>query len=126
MGKIYFNFRSWLLKLRYQGSTLDEVNDALGIDIPSSFSFMRFLNSVSLGDPCSRRLKKFMPRHKAEAIFFKAVAKDSYRNDTYFSYSFSSGYLEVHLAYDCQSRLRRAYMLHRLLREPKEIHLSCS
>lgn len=126
MGTLHFNFKALLLRLRYTGSTIEEVTDALGIDVPSRFSFVRFLDSISEGPPRSQNLKRFMPRHKAEAEFSKAVAKDSFRNDTFFSFDFSSGCLEVHLCYDRQSRLRRAYLIHRLVNEPLEIHLSRS
>ncbi len=113
--------RRGVYRLRYPLSSPLDVIEALGIDVRETLSFKAFLRELTDHSLHSPYLHRLMPREEAEVIFDRAIAKDSYRHDTFFSYILDAQWLEVQLIYDHQDRLRRVYLHHKHFIQPIEV-----
>lgn len=110
--KILKNIRRFFLRFRYPVSLPEDIASALGVSIPNTLTFSEFIARLSDKHLVPTRLKKFMPREKAETIFALAVRKDRFAHNTLFSYYFPEGWIEFILWFDDQDRLRRLYLQH--------------
>ena len=89
-----------------------EVGLALGFKSLSFESFEVFLLQLISREGHGSRLKKFMPRERAESLFLSAEKREIFRNESLFSFQFSSSWLGVSLQFDDANLLRRAYLMH--------------
>ncbi|MBT3394282.1 MAG: hypothetical protein HN411_04140 [Waddliaceae bacterium] len=114
MLKILELFSTLRMRWYYPVSLPADISLALGIDLPQKKiafeDLMRFLISPKIRP---KRLKRFMPREKAEAVFNGAVRKDVFAYNSVYSYYFRNGWLEFILQFDNKSRLRRIYVQHK-------------
>jgi len=109
--------RSWLyhaiLRLRYPVSLPEEIATDLGIMASNFLTFDELVCQLTSVASRPKRLKRFMPREKAEAAFGSAQRKEKFGRSSLFSYYFHEGWLEFHLHFDEHSRLRRMYLQHK-------------
>lgn len=105
------DFQKSLIRLmsrfRYPVSLPEEIACDLGLMIPNTIQckdLIRFLSSPNL-PPI--KLKKYMPRFRAESHFRSPVKSESFPNRTLFSYYLGKGWVVVSLYYDDQALLRR-------------------
>lgn len=92
-----------------------EVGQALGLEELSFESFASFLSHLEKQSYSNIRLKKFMPRERAEALFNSAPKRETFRSESLFSFQFSNSWLGICLKFDENNLLRRAYLMHERL-----------
>lgn len=97
-------------RFRYPVSLPEDVAHDLGMHLPNTLSFHEFL--LLLGSPHQRpaKLRKYMSRTIAEAMFESALKKENFRSCSLFSYYFNKGWLVFALYFDEDARLRRIYL----------------
>lgn len=103
----------FFLRFRYPLSMPEDVGDALGIQISNWVTFQEFVSSLTSPNCRPTKLKKFMPREKAEEAFLSAPIKEKFQHNTLISYCFNEGFVEFILHFDEQSKLRRIYLQHK-------------
>lgn len=112
-----------LIRFRYPVSLPEDVASALGIEVSNFLTFEQFVEYLT-GPLCRpTRLTRFMSREKAEEAFQSAQCKESFHQNTLFSYYFSEGWLEFVLQFDEQSRLRRIYLQHKNIQSDTGIEI---
>ena len=111
------------LRFRYPVSLPGEVAEALGVQVSDYLTFDEFVNQLISPACRPTRLKKFMPRDKAEEAFHGALRKERFTNNTLFSYYFNEGWVEFVLLFDDQSRLRRIYLQHKQITQDEGIEI---
>lgn len=97
-------------RLRYPVSLPDDIANDLGISLPRIRSLKVFLELLSMPATKTKHLKRWMPRHEAEAAFKCAIKKETFSASSFFSYYFNHGWVVVALYFDEHARLRRAYL----------------
>lgn len=113
-------------RLRYPVSLPEDVANALGIHVSNFMTFDQFVSQLVSPKCRPTRLKKFMPREKAEEAFAGALRKEYFKHNSLFSYYFNEGWMEFVLFYDEHSRLRRIYLQHKHIVEEEGIEIPLS
>lgn len=113
----------FFLRFRYPVSLPEDVARALGIEVSNFISFEEFVSRLICPSCRPTRLKKFMPREKAEAAFHGALRKERYQQNTLCSYYFNEGWMEFILSFDEHSRLRRIYIQHKKISTDQGVEL---
>lgn len=116
-------FSRFFLRFRYPVTLPEDIADALGIEVSNFVTFEEFIHRLIEPECCPTKLKKFMPREQAEALFATAQRKEKFRQSTLFSFYFSEGWVEFILEFDAQSRLRRMYLQHRMIQEERGVEI---
>lgn len=122
--KVVNFFYQFLLRFRYPLSLPQDVANDLGIHISQYLSFQEFVHQLTHQNYQLTRLKRFMPREQAEAVFRGALKKEKFVRNSLFSYYFNEGWLEFILQFDEQSRLRRIYVQHKQIKSETGIELT--
>ena len=106
-----FQFQKSLIRLlsrfRYPVSLPEDIAFDLGLMISNTITFKDFICFLSSPNLPPIKLKKFMPRSRAEALFRTPIKKEIFPSSTLFSYYLGKGWVVVSLYYDQQSLLRR-------------------
>lgn len=113
----------FLLRFRYPVSMPEDVARDLGLCFSNFLTFKEFVSCLAHPKVCPANLRKYMPRSQAEAVFRSARRKEKFTHNSLFSYYFSEGWMEFILQFDEQSRLRRLYIQHKVLKRKVEIPL---
>ncbi|MCH9625371.1 MAG: hypothetical protein S4CHLAM123_05450 [Chlamydiales bacterium] len=99
-----------LSRFRYPVSLPEDVAHDLGMHLPNTLSFKDFIQLLSSPHHRPVKIRKYMPRELAEAMFKSALRKETFKSSSLFSYYFNKGWLVITLHYDEEARLRRAYL----------------
>lgn len=113
-----------LVRFRYPVSLPEEVASSLGVKMGNSLTFQSFLTTCCDCQP--KRLSKFMPRLEAERAFTRAVRKERFASSSLYSFYFNEGWLEFELQFDANSLLRRIYVHHKMIADPRGLELPLS
>ena len=97
-------------RFRYPVSLPEDVSRDLGIHLPNTLNFPDFLKLLASPHHHSSKLCKYLPRHRAEAVFELALKKEKFKSCSHFSYYFNKGWLVFSLCFDEEARLRRVYI----------------
>jgi len=107
-------FREALLRLlnrfRYPVSLPEDITRDVGLFFPSTLNFKEFLSLLVAPPHPPTKLRKFMPRHVAEAAFESAFKVERFKACTLFSYYFNAGWLVFTLYFDENETLRRVHV----------------
>lgn len=114
----------FLLRFRYPVSLPEEIAEALGVPLSNYLTYDEFVNRLACPNCRPTRLKKFMPREKAEEAFQGALRKEHFREKSLYSYYFNEGWIEFILQFDDQSRLRRIYLQHKQIEHDQGLEIS--
>lgn len=117
-------FLNLFIRFRYPFSMPEEVAADLGLELSNKWTFQEFMSYLISSQCRPKKLIKFMPRERAEALFRKALRKEIFRHNSLFSYYFNGGWMEFILQFDEQARLRRLYIRHKDLKHKYEISIS--
>jgi len=97
----------FMSRFRHPVSLPEDVANDIGISVSNNLNFNEFLNYLSSLHCRPTKLRKYMPREEAEALFHSALKKENFAYNTFFSYYFDKGWLVLALYYDREGRLRR-------------------
>jgi hypothetical protein len=97
-------------RFRYPVSLPEEIMRDLGLFLPLSLDFEHFLEHLLSPPHPPTKLRKQMPRHRAEAVFESAFKKEKFLSCSLFSYYFNQGWLVFTLYFDANDHLRRIYL----------------
>lgn len=113
----------FFLRFKYPVSLPEEVAEALGIELSNQVTFDELVRQLACPACRPTRLKRFMPRDKAEAAFMRAPRREKFSNNTLCSYYFNEGWVEFILRFDEKSRLRRIYLQHKKVKGDQGIEI---
>ncbi len=108
--QIVENLVRLLSRFRYPVSLPEDLAKDLGVKLANTVSFRQLLRELHSSDLRCGRLKRFMARAEAEAIFNSALKKESFKSSSLFSYYFNKSWLVFALYFDETERLRRLYV----------------
>ena len=97
-------------RFRYPVSLPEDIAHDLGMYLPNTLNFQKFLQLLSSPHHRPAKLRKYMSRGVAEATFESALKKEAFKSCSLFSYYFNKGWLVFALYYDEDSRLRRVHL----------------
>lgn len=117
------NICRFFLRFRYPVSMPEDIALALGFEISNYMPFHEFITYLTSPAFKPARLLKFMPRDRAEEAFLHAQSKEHFKNSSIYSFYFPEGWLEFVLEFDDQSRLRRIYLHHKLIKQERGIEI---
>lgn len=95
---------------RYPASLPEDIALDLGIEIPKSLNFQKFLEELASPHIRLKKIYKFMPQEEAELAFNSALKKESFKSTTLFSYFFPEGWVVITLYFDEEKQLRRLHV----------------
>ncbi len=113
-------FWRFCARFRYPVSLPEDVSSALGVPLSNFLPFDQLVSKI-----CSSptKLSRYMPREEVEAAFSHAVCKEKFNDNTVCSFCFNQGRIVFILKFDDQSRLRRIYFQHKLIRSDQGIEI---
>lgn len=119
--RVYKKLATLFHRFRNPVSLPEDIGLDLGIQVlHNELNFQECMSRLT-GSICqSKYLHKLMPRAHAEAVFKKAVHKESFKDITLFSYYVYSGWLAFKLVFDEEERLRRVYLQHKAIKDENE------
>lgn len=112
-----------ILRFRYPITLPEEIAIDLGIQASNFLTFNEFISQITSISCRPEKIKRFMPREKAEAAFESAQRKEKFGRNSLFSYYFHEGWLEFNLHFDEHARLRRVYLQHKYVEDEKGIEI---
>lgn len=124
--KVFDLLCRFFLRFRYPVSLPEDVAEALGVPLSNFLTFEELVDHLTCSDCRPTRLKRFMPRDKAEQAFQGALRKECFRQKSLYSYYFNGGWMEFILQFDDQSRLRRIYLQHKEIAQEQGLEISLS
>lgn len=110
------------VRFRYPVSLPQDVALSLGITLTNHMPFQQLLSVCRHCQPT--RLAKYMSRMDAESAFQCAHRKERFLLNSLYSFYFNEGWLEFELQFDDLSRLRRVYLHHKLILDPRGYELN--
>ncbi len=120
------NLTRFIARFRYPVSLPEDIGQALGTDISNSIPFPSLLEQLTSPDFQSNKLKKYMERDQAEAVFYNACVQERFFSNTLCSYCFNEGWIEFNLNFDENDRLRRIYIQHKTIQNDDGIEIFLS
>jgi len=119
---------AWVLqcyqRLRYPDILPSDIAADLGLAKARFLNFDDLFNLLTDENCSLKRLSRFMPREKAEAVFSRAQRQERFGRSALYSYYFNEGWLEFILHFDEEARLRRVYFQHKRLQTQQRVELA--
>lgn len=120
----FFNYFLRLYsRIQYPVSLPEEIASALGIRATNDLAFDDFIRLLTSPACLPTRLRKYMRREDAEAAFDTAIKKERFSRHSLFSYYFNNGWMGFYLQFDQESKLRRIYVQHKVLKKQDGVEI---